>query len=190
MILEGIITTRDTDGKDRISPMGPSVELPIRSMVLRPFATSNTYHNLKRTGVGVFHVTDDVELMARAAVHQLSELPRTKPARAVTGSILTDACRWYALQVSHLEDQQPRARIECDVVDQGRLRDFLGFNRAKHAVVEAAILATRVGLLPHEEVLRQFRELAVIVQKTAGRQETRAFQFLYEYVRRSERCGG
>ena len=37
--------------------------------------------------------------------------------------------------------------IVADVVDSGRLRDFFGFNRAKHAVIEAAILATRIDFL-------------------------------------------
>ena len=34
-------------------------------------------------------------------------------------------------------------------------REFFGFNRAKHAVLEAAILATRVELLPADEILSE-----------------------------------
>ena len=68
------------------------------------------------------------------------------------------------------------------MLDAGRLRDFFGFNRAKHAVVEAAILATRIHLLAAEEIAAEFRKLGVIVGKTGGDQEKEAFAFLERYV--------
>ena len=64
-------------------------------------------------------------------------------------------------------------------------RDFFGFNRAKHAVVEAAILATRIQRLPVSDVLAQYGQLAVLVDKTGGPQEQRAFDYLHDYVRRA-----
>jgi hypothetical protein len=77
--------------------------------------------------------------------------------------------------------------IEAETVYRGRFRDFFGFNRAKHAVVEAAILATRIALLPAEEIAQEFRKLAVLVQKTGGAQEHEAFRFLSEYVENAAR---
>ena len=71
------------------------------------------------------------------------------------------------------------------VVHSGRLRDFFGFNRAKHAVVEAAILATRIHLLPRDEILAEFARLKTPVEKTAGPQEIEAFALLERYVRQS-----
>src|SRR5262249_35292563 len=67
-------------------------------------------------------------------------------------------------------------------------RDFFGFNRAKHAVVEAAILATRTGLLPADEIEAEFRRLAVPGEKTGGPPEHAAFDFLRQYVRK--KAGG
>jgi len=64
-ILEGIVTTYNENGTVNISPMGPIVDEPITKFVFRPYRTSTTYQNLKRTGKGVFHVTDDVELFAQ-----------------------------------------------------------------------------------------------------------------------------
>src|SRR5437762_13694443 len=93
-LLEGIVTTLNDDGSPHIAPMGPIVDSGFSRLLLRPFRNSVTYQNLKRTREGVLHVTDDVELFARAAVGQLVELPRLEPARAVKGVILTDACRW------------------------------------------------------------------------------------------------
>jgi len=182
MILEGIVTTINEDRTPNISPMGPLVDERMTQFVLRPYKTSKTYANLKRTGEGVLHITDDVELMARAAVKQLDPLPKLAQAKKVDGVVIADACRWYEFKVATSDDQADRTTIACDIVAQGRVRDFFGFNRAKHAVVEAAILASRLRLLPAEEVCGEFRRLAVLVDKTAGEQERRAFRFLDEYV--------
>lgn len=184
MILEGIVTTLNEDGSPNISPMGPEVDASFDRFVLKPYQTSTTYKNLKRSGEGVLHVTDDVELLARAAINQFDELPRLTPANAIDGVILADACRWYAFRVSELDDQQERTRIECEVIDQGRLRDFFGLNRAKHAVVEAAILATRVDFLPAQEIREDVDKLRVLVDKTGGEQEHTAFALLSEYIER------
>lgn len=189
MILEGIVTTINADGSVNISPMGPEVPEPtagdgaLRSVVLKPYQTSTTYQNLKRTGQGVLHVTDDVELLARAAVGTVDPPPPMMPAPGIEGQILKGACRWYALRVTELDDSQPRVRIVAEVVDQGRLRDFFGFNRGKHAVLEAAILATRVDFLPAADIEADFTRLATWVTKTGGAAEQRAFDFLRGYVR-------
>ena len=181
-ILEGLVTTLDPDGATHVAPMGPFVDAEFSALRLRPFQTSRTFANLKRTRQGVFHVTDDVLLLARAAVGSLDPLPEVAECEAVEGRILVDACRWYAFQVTEIEDSSQRSEMQAQVVDQGRLRDFLGFNRAKHAVVEAAILATRIGLLPAEQILEELERLAVPVKKTAGRQEREAFRFLLNHV--------
>jgi len=184
MILEGIVTTLNDDGSVNISPMGPIVDEAMSHLLLRPFRTSTTYRNLKRTGQGVLHVTDDVALLAQAAIGQPDPLPAMVPADKIEGRILADACRWYAFQVLTLDDSQERTAIEAEVVDRGRLRDFFGFNRAKHAVVEAAILATRVGILPDEQLLDDLGRLAAPIEKTGGSQERRAYDLLKGYVDR------
>jgi len=185
MILEGIVTTLNADSSANISPMGPLVDAAMERLVLRPYQTATTYVNLKRTGEGVFHVTDDVLLLARTALGEPEPLPALVHAEKVNGVILADACRWYAFRVKSIDDSQPRSQIVADVVDRGRIRDFFGFNRAKHAVVEAAILATRVGLLPREDIAVEFNRLAVIVEKTGGEQERTAFEYLKDYVDRT-----
>lgn len=189
-ILEGIVTTLNVSGEANISPMGPLVGEPLERLWLRPFRTSTTYQNLKRTGCGVFHVTDDVLLLAQAAVGQPDPLPRLLPASAVEGVILADACRWYAFEVESLDDSAERTSIVATIVDRGEQREFLGFNRAKHAVLEAAILATRVHLLPAGEILAEFDRLRAPVDKTGAAAEQRAFRFLVDVVNRRLAGGG
>lgn len=184
MILEGLVTTRCPQGDVNLSPMGPEfVEGIEERFLLKPYQTSRTYRNLVAHGQGVFHVTDDVELLARAAVQQEIPLPPLRPADKVEGWILEDCCRWYAFVVDHCETNHQRARLTCRIVESGRVRDFLGINRALFAVVEAAILATRVAFLPHREIHQQLDHLRVIVEKTAGPREQRAFAFLDATIR-------
>ena len=183
LILEGIVTTISPDDAVNISPMGPRVDASFTRLELRPYQTSTTYRNLKRTGQGVFHVTDDVELLAQAAVGQPDPLPPLTPADVVEGKIISSACRWYAFRVRSLDDRQERTEIVCDVVDSGTLREFFGFNRAKHAVLEAAILATRVDFLPAGDILAEFERLKVLVDKTGGPSEHRAYDGLWSVVR-------
>ncbi|HEX3654913.1 MAG TPA: DUF447 domain-containing protein [Pirellulales bacterium] len=185
MILEGLMTTVNADGSVNIAPMGPVVDAAMNAFCLRPFQTSTTFANLKRTGQGVFHITDDVEMIARAAVGTVVPPPALEPARAVEGWILSEACRWYALRVRRIDDRQQRTEIEAEAIDRGRLRDFFGFNRAKHAVLEAAILATRIHLLSLAEIQAEIDRLRVPVQKTGGDAEQRAFEFLADYVTRA-----
>ncbi len=180
MILEGVVTTLDGEGRVNVSPMGPRVPPEMDRFTLKPYQTSQTYQNLKRHKEGVFHVTDDVELIARAAVGPVD--PPLARARHVEGFYLKDACRVYEFRVRDLDDREERTIIEVDVVYRKRLRDFFGFHRARHAVLEAAILATRTAFIPIDDILRQFQNLSVLVEKTGGEVERRSFEFLRQYV--------
>jgi hypothetical protein len=190
MILEGIVTTVGPQGTPHIAPMGPHVDDAMQRFLLRPFPTSQTYRNLKAHGEGVLHVTDDVELLARAALGAAEPQPVFMPATHVRGWVLADACRYYEFRVVGLDESGERMAIDAEVVHVGRLRDFFGFNRAKHAVVEAAVLATRTDFLPLTEIEAEYRKLAVLVEKTGGPAEHRAFAFLRDHLDRVARERG
>jgi hypothetical protein len=183
LVLEGLVTTLDAAGGPHLAPMGPHVEGSVFSrFVLRPYPTSQTYRNLLAHGEGVLHVSDDVLLLARAAIGPVEPPPACSPAAYVRGWVLRDACRYFEFRVAAIDDSQERVRIEGEVVHAGRLRDFFGFNRAKHAVVEAAILATRTAFLPPDEIAAEYRRLAVLVDKTGGAQEKAAFELLRAHL--------
>jgi hypothetical protein len=182
LVLEGIVITLDSAGHANIAPMGPRVDRAITRLVLRPYSTSHTYQNLKATGRGVFHITDDVELLARAAVGQLQPPPSLTPINGFLCPRLADVCRWFAFDVKSFDDSAERIVIDCAITARGEVRPFFGFNRAKHAVLEASILATRISILPGEQIRRDVERLATVVQKTAGLQERRAFDFLQTYI--------
>lgn len=182
MILEGIVTSLDRHDELNVAPMGPIVDETLTTLVLRPFRTSHTYENLKARPCGVFHVIDDVLLLARAAIGALPLVPENFPALKIDGRVLSAACRWYEFEVDEVDDSQDRVTMRARVVHCGRLRDFFGFNRGKHAVLEGAILATRVHLIDRQQILDEFARLRVIVQKTAGSREIEAFELLERHV--------
>lgn len=178
MILEGLVTTLNGDGSPHLAPMGPRVDDGFTRLLLRPFPTSETYRNLLAHREGVLHVTDDALLIALAALGAASPLPPMRPAERVRGFVLADCCRHYEFVVRSIDATGERVHVDAEVVHAARHRDFWGFNRAKHAVIEAAILATRLHLLQREEVAAEFRKFRVIVDKTGGPAECEAMSFL------------
>jgi len=184
MILEGLLTTTAADGRLHVAAMGPVVddaerdEGRITRFRLRPFATSQTATNLVRDRCGVFQITDDVLLLARVVAGRLPEPPASRPAEAVAGRTLDAACRAWEFVVDAVDDSRERLEIEARVVTEHALRPFLGFNRAAHAVVEAAILITRLHLLDRGDVGRRLDDLKTLVDKTGGPRERDAFALL------------
>jgi len=186
MILEGLVTTTDAAGGMHLAAMGPTVDEAerrsgrIERLVLRPFPGSQTAANLLRSRAGVFHVSDDVLLLARVVAGRLPAVPAARPAGGVAGFVLADACRAWEFAIERIDDSGERLRLEARVVAEHAGRPFLGFNRGAHAVVEAAILVTRLHLLDAAEVGRRLAELAVLVEKTGGGREHEAFALLRE----------
>lgn len=187
-VLEGVVTTTNPDGSPHVAAMGPLVNGDLSRFVLRPFVSTTTYANLARTGRCVAHVTDDVELVARGALGLWEQPPLLDRTPDGNGWLLRDACRWYALEVEPAAcarpgDPGPRAAFPCRVTDRGTLRDFFGLSRAKHAVIEATILATRLAIAPQSEALEQIDRLRPLVEKTASPSDRRAFHLVEAYVR-------
>jgi hypothetical protein len=179
VIIETIVTTMDPAGAINFAPMG--VEWGEATIVLKPFLETMTYRNVTATGVAVINLTDDAMLFAQGAISS-PQFPSI-PAVVVRGVVLEAACSWRELEVESIDSTPPRSRIVTRVRHVGTRREFLGFNRARHAVLEAAILATRTHLLPREQIHEDFARLQVIVDKTAGPREQDAMAMLTEYVR-------
>ena len=184
LIIESIVTSMDEAGVVNFAPMG--VEWGEEIIVLNPFLETTTFRNLRATGTAVVNLTDDILLFARSAISS-PQFPWT-PATAVRGAVLEAACSWREIEATAIDDAPPRSRIDTRVVHRGTRRDFVGFNRARHAVLEAAILATRTHLLPAQQIRDELARLAVPVEKTAGPREREAWALIRGYV--DERLGG
>lgn len=181
-IIEGMLTTENEDGTVNVAPMGPRVDDEFTQFLLRPFPGSRTYKNLLRTRRATFHVTDDVGMIAEAAVGDLRAAPKFVADMHAGFHVLENCCRWYQLEAADVVTKGERASLTCRVLAQGRRREFFGLNRAKHAVLELAIVATRVHLLPPDEIERTIAMLTPWVDKTGGVAELEAFEFLKKVI--------
>jgi hypothetical protein len=179
VIVETIVTTVTDDNKVNCAPMG--VEWGEDMIILKPFLDTTTYRNVVATGAAVVNLTDDVRVFARAAIGN-PQYP-TVPAVVVRGVVLADCCSWRELQVRSIDNTPPRSRIDMTEAYRGMRREFIGFNRARHAVLEAAIYATRLHLLPRPFVESEFARLQTIVDKTAGPAELEAMALLTDHLR-------
>ncbi len=106
------------------------------------------------------------------------------PLGRARGVILADTAAWREVEVVSIDAAPPRSRIVTRVVHGGSAREFPGFNRARHAVLEAAILATRTHLIPAPELEADLARLRIIVDKTAGPREHEAMTLLERFVER------
>lgn len=157
------------------------VEWKDDAIVLKPFLETATYRNVRATGAAVVNLTDDVRVFARGAIAN-PEYP-TVPAVTVRGVVLADCCSWRELRVRSIDSTSPRSRIETSISHHGTRREFVGFNRAAHAVLEAAIYATRLHMLPRPFIEGEMARLQVIVDKTAGPREFEAMALLTDHIR-------
>lgn len=176
MILEGIVTTERSDGSMHLAPMGPWVDESLQSWTLKPFQTSESFSNMHRSGRCIFHVVDDALLLAQAVLGLADDRPSQFDSSV--GYVLDDACHWYALSLEDWDLSQPRASVRGIITAHQVHRAFWGWNRAKHAVLEAAILISRKHLLEPHVLDAEFERLSIAIEKTAGDRERKAFALL------------
>jgi uncharacterized protein len=177
-ILETVVTTINPDDSVNCAAMG--VEWGERRIVIKPYRGTRTLRNLRATGAAVVNVTDDILLFSQAALGD--PRPPTRAAANVEGAVLDDACSWREVRVEEIDDGEARASVSTTVVGAGRGREFLGFNRASHAVLEASILASRVRMLEAEFIRSELGRLQVLVDKTGGPREREAMAYVREVV--------
>jgi uncharacterized protein len=177
-ILETVVTTINPDGSVNCAAMG--VEWGEQKIVIKPYRGTRTLRNLRATEVAVVNLTDDILLFSQAALGD--PRPPTRAAANVEGAVLDDACSWREVRVSAIDDGEARARVSTVVVGDGVGREFLGLNRACHAVLEASILASRARLLEPTDIRVELRRLQVVVDKTAGPREREAMAYVTRHV--------
>ena len=178
LIRETIVTTCDARGQVHLAPLGLIADG--ESWIIAPFRPSTTLENLRAVPYAVANATDDVRVFAGCLTGR-RDWP-TVPAQTVPVPRLAAALAHTELAVSAVTEHHERPRFHCRVVDRGSHAAFAGFNRAQAAVVEAAILVSRLHLLSRESIEGELARLAIVVDKTAGEGEREAWGWLMERV--------
>jgi uncharacterized protein len=179
MIRETIVSTVDRAGRVHFAPLGIIAEAD--GFIIAPFRPSTTLDNLRAVPFAVANFTDDVRVFAGCLTGR-----NQWPAAACNGFAVprfAGALAHAELAVSHTTEDEQRPRFHCRVLRTVAHAPFKGFNRAQAAVIEAAILVSRLKMLPRDKVEREIAYLEIAVGKTAAAAEQEAWDWLMEAVR-------
>jgi uncharacterized protein len=178
-LIETVVTTTGSDGVVNCAAIG--VRWGEAELVFWPFNSTRTLRNLRAHGEAVVHLTDDVLLFVQAALGHPH--PTMRRASVIEGSVIEEANAWREVVVKQITPSQERSEVRVRVVAAGMgSRQPLGLCRARHAAVEASILASRLRWLGAEHVRGELERLQVLVDKTAGPRERAAMDYVRRHV--------
>ncbi len=177
-IRESIITTLHDNGTAHIAPMG--VHETDNGLMLAPFKPSATLTNILREGTATINYPDDVRIFAGCLTGR-REWP-TCPTEVISGIRLQDCLAHTEIKVHTHEDDELRPRFYCDVAHEQMHKPYHGYNRAQNAVIELAILVSRLHMLPEEKIDTEIEYLLIGIDKTSGEREKEAWGWLMEKV--------
>jgi len=178
MIYETVVTTMNVDGSAHIAPFG--IRERDGLVIIAPFRPSSSLDNLLRTGRAVVNLTDDVRVFAGALTGR-----RDWPVRNAVkteGFILEAALAHRELELNDIKEDAVRPELSFRVVHEATHAPFRGFNRAQAAVLEAAVLVSRLSMLPPEKIAAEIAYLTIAIEKTAGDREMQAWNWLIERI--------
>lgn len=175
MIIEGLITCRSPSGP-HVAALGPVVNEGLSEWTLRPFQTSRIFGLLREHPTCVFHVVDDVLPIVQLVLGHDPQL--AYDALPDGDCVLSIACHWYQLQIDSWNLENERSEARARLIARGDVRPFWGWNRAKHALLEAAILISRTHMTDPAELQAALDRLRSPIEKTAGPRELAAWQLI------------
>jgi hypothetical protein len=127
-------------------------------------------------------LTDNVLLLAETAIGEPRSAPALVPATTIDGMALADALESWEFLVDEAVESGPRSELTARIVNRVVRRTSPGWNRAQFAVIETAILATRLHLIAASIVRADLERWRTVVEKTGGEREFAAFELLAEYI--------
>jgi uncharacterized protein len=178
MILETIISTQDADGDAHVTPFG--IRKQDGFVVISPYKPSTTLTNILATGVAVMNLTDDVRVFAGALTKRV--MWQLTPVLHVNGHRLSQTLSHQELRLVNVIDDAMRPQLIMEVIYSEQHQPFEGFNRAQAAVIELAVLVSRLQRLPMEKIIQDMQYLQIAIDKTSGPRELDAWGWLVEAV--------
>jgi hypothetical protein len=178
MIYETIVSTVNAQGDVHVTPFGMRMQDGL--VMISPYKPSATLQNILATGHAVLNLTDDVRVFAGALVGR--QVWSLLPAEKIVGYRLSDTLAHKELKLLKVEDDLVRPRLFLEVVHEAQHASFQGFNRAQAAVIELAVLVSRLKRLPMEKIQHEMDYLQIAIEKTAGERELEAWSWLVEAV--------
>lgn len=180
VIYETVVTTVATDGTPHVAPMG--VRYQGAQVLLMPFKPSTTHDNIVASGHAVLNLVTDTRVFAGCVTGRRDWA--CVPAERVPGVRLACALGHVELRLDERIDDAQRPQLRMARVHEVQHAPFIGFNRAQAAVLEGAVLVSRLRMLPAAKVDAEMAYLQIAIDKTAGPGEHEAWGWLTEAVAR------
>lgn len=183
MIFETIIISVDLAGKPHLAPFG--IKYEGEHVIISPYKPSTTLANILATKCATMNLTDDVRVFAGAIckMQNLSSLQTISlQANNHAGCRLIDCLAHVDLELLEVRDDATRPQLVMKKVAEFNYKPFAGFNRAQAAVIELAVLASRLHMLPREKIQAEISYLQIAIDKTAGERELEAWSWLIEKI--------
>jgi len=178
VIYETVISTVAADGTAHVAPMG--IRYRGDDVILMPFKPSTTLANIVASGHAVLNIVIDTRVFA-GSVTGRRRWP-VLPAERVEGVRLACALRHVELALAELQDDPQRPVLRMARVFEAEHAPYIGFNRAQAAVIEGAVLVSRLHMLPAAKVDAEMAYLQIAIDKTAGPEEHEAWGWLTDAV--------
>ncbi|MEP7295114.1 MAG: DUF447 domain-containing protein [Burkholderiales bacterium] len=180
VIFETVISTVAADGTPHVAPMG--VRYREGDVILMPFKPSTTLANISASGHAVLNIVADTRVIAGSVTGRRAW--PVMPAERVAGVRLACALSHVELALAELQDDAQRPVLRMARVFEASHAPYIGFNRAQAAVIEGAVLVSRLHMLPADKVDTEMKYLQIAIDKTAGPEEHEAWGWLTEAVAR------
>ena len=180
MIHEVIVTTISNKGTVHIAPMG--IRFIDKQVIISPFKPSTTLNNIIENNIATINFIDDVRVFAGIVSRYKKdwELSARTNLEIVPNLTLTNT--FYNVAVNEYQEDDKRPDIICDIKNSEIIKPFLGFNRAQFSVIEAAVLLSRLGMIPMEKIDREIEYLKIGIDKTAGPHELEAWGWIQDKI--------
>jgi hypothetical protein len=179
-IFETVVTTVARDGRPHIAPMGVRYAEGGAVVALMPFKPSATLDNILATRQAVLNCVTDTRVFA-GCVTGRRDWP-TVPAERIAGVRLASALRHVELELTRQRDDAQRPVLHMTRVHEATHAPFVGFNRAQAAVIEGAVLVSRLSMLGPDKIDAEMAYLQIAIDKTAGADEQEAWRWLQQAV--------
>ena len=177
-IIETVVTTRRPNGRWNVAALGLSTGDPVTA---RTWGDTRTRRNFHREGEGVVQFVDDPVAFVEAALDVREE----------DDPVLADAAAWVRVAVESLATGEDDGTTWENwalepVASDIRRRTVPTIDRGFNAVVEATIVASRLGVPAYDDTV--LRERLAFFEETAhrcgGERERKAISRLRDLMER------
>lgn len=178
MIIESIVSTISEKGNVNFAPFG--VTKNKKEIIISPYVPSTTLQNLRSNNCAVVNYVDDANFYVNCIIGEKKF--KKKKAESINGFYLHDTLSFDEVIVQKIIEDSVRPKFICKIVKSVFKKRYEGHNRANASIIEACILASRIGMISKRKILNELEYLSIGVEKTSGESEEIAWKKINSFI--------